>query len=260
MSVLARVFESAGLATVAIALVREHAARVKPPRALWVPFYFGYALGKPDDPAFQHRVIAAALDLLQADSGPVLADYPDEAGPVGMPQASEVAAAVAQPGPGPGSGVEGNNGVSGSGSGSGGEGAPGAGRLNAADTLTALRPYYERWLAQRGRTAVGIAGVPQRRFRGVVRFLEAYAESDAADMDDRPADVSVPQFVRYCADDLKAFCYEARMMQRPDDAEPDIHRWFWGETEVGALIDRITRRLNATGDTRLQATAYGLSR
>ena len=103
MSVLARVFESAGLATVAVALVREHAARVKPPRALWVPFYFGYALGKPDDPAFQHRVIAAALDLLQADSGPVLADYPDEAGPVGMPQASEVAAA-AMPSRGPGRG------------------------------------------------------------------------------------------------------------------------------------------------------------
>ena len=171
MSVLARVFESAGLATVAVALLREHAARVKPPRALWVPFYFGYALGKPDDPAFQHRVIAAALDLLQADSGPVLADYPDEAGPVGMPQASEVAAAIAQPGPGPGSGIEDNNGVSGNGSGSGGEGVPGAERLNAADTLTALRPYYERWLEQRGRTAVGITGVPQRRFRGVVRFF-----------------------------------------------------------------------------------------
>ena len=241
MSVLARVLEAAGIATIAIALVREHAARVRPPRSLWVPFYFGFALGRPNDAPFQHRVIRAALDLLDADAGPVLADFPEDAGPIGMPQASEVAAAMTA---------------------SPASDRRGSGRImaDAADTLTALRPYYERWLEQRGRTAVGITGIPQRRFRGVVRFLEAYAENDGADLEERPADVSVPQFVRYCADDLKAFCYEARMMQRPEDAEPDIHRWFWGETAVGMLIDRITQRMNASGDPALQATAYGLSR
>ena len=233
MSVLARVFESAGLATVAIALVREHAERVRPPRALWVPFYFGYALGKPDDPAFQRQVIAAALATLDAAEGPVLADYPEDAGPVGLPQASEVGVAPTN-----------------------GDAKP----LDAAGEITALRAYYERWQEQRGRTAVGITGIPQRRFRGIIRFLEAYAASDDADIDERPADVSVPQFVRYCADDLKAFCYEARMAQRPNDSEPEIHNWFWGETAVGALIDSITQRLNATGDAQLQATAYGLSR
>ena len=242
MSVLARVFEAAGLTTVAVALVREHAQRTRPPRALWVPFYFGYAMGKPDDPAFQHDVLAAALDTLRADAGPVLVDYPDDAGPIGMPQASEVAASANG---GAGNGTSGNGEVK---------------TLDAADEITALRGYYERWVEQRGRSAVGLTGVPQRRFRGVIRFLEAYADSDEADFDDRPADVSVPQFVRYCADDLKAFCYEARMNQRPSDSEADVHRWFWGETAVGALIDRITQRLNATGDTRLQATAYGLSR
>ena len=233
MSVLARVFESAGLTTVAVALVREHAERVKPPRALWVPFYFGYALGKPDDPKFQHEVISAALDLVNATAGPVLADYPDDAGPVGMPQASDVATAA-------------TNGA--------------AKPLDAAGEITALRGYYERWQEQRGRTAVGITGIPQRRFRGIIRFLEAYAASDDADMDERPNDVSIPQFARYCADDLKAFCYEARMAQRPDDNETEIHSWFWGETAVGALIDSITQRLTATGDRKLQATAYGLSR
>ena len=233
MSVLARVFEAAGLTTVAIALVREHAERVRPPRALWVPFYFGYALGKPDAAAFQHQVISAALGMLDAPRGPVLADYPDEAGPIGMPQSSEVAAST--------------NGDTDR-------------TLDAAGEITALRGYYERWQDQRGHTAVGVTGIPQRRFRGIIRFLEAYAESDDADMDERPADVSVPQFARYCADDLKAFCYEARMAQRPNDSEPDIHRWFWGETAVGTLIDSITQRLNATGDAKLQATAYGLSR
>ena len=233
MSVLARVFEEAGLTTVAVALVREHAERVRPPRALWVPFYFGYTMGKPGDPDFQHQVLAAALAMLDAEAGPVLADYPEDAGPIGLPQASEVAAST--------------NGDS-------------VKPLDAADEITALRGYYERWQEQRGRTAVGVTGIPQRRFRGIIRFLEAYAERDDADMDERPADVSVPQFVRYCADDLKAFCYEARMAQRPNDSETAIHTWFWGETAVGALIDSITQRLNATGDARLQATAYGLSR
>ena len=233
MSVLARVFEEAGLTTVAIALVREHAERVQPPRALWVPFYFGYTMGKPDDPDYQHQVLAAALGTLDADAGPVLADYPEDAGPLGMPQASEVTAST-----------------------NGDTVKP----LDAADEITALRGYYERWQEQRGRTAVGVTGIPQRRFRGIIRFLEAYAERDDADMDERPADVSVPQFVRYCADDLKAFCYEARMAQRPNDTEADIHTWFWGETAVGSLIASITQRLNSTGDAKLQATAYGLSR
>ncbi len=235
MSVLARVFEAAGLTTVAIALVREHAERVRPPRALWVPFYFGYSMGKPDDPDFQHQVLAAALATLDAEAGPVLADYPEEAGPIGLPQASEVETASTN-------------------------GDAAKPPLDAAGEITALRGYYERWQEQRGRTAVGITGVPQRRFRGIIRFLEAYAENDEADIDERPDDVSVPQFVRYCADDLKAFCYEARMAQRPNDGEADIHRWFWGETAVGALIDSITQRLNASGDAKLQATAYGLSR
>ena len=221
------------MTTVAIALVREHAERVRPPRALWVPFYFGYALGKPDDPEFQRQVISTALSTLETESGPVLTDYPEDAGPIGLPQASEVSA----------------TGTNGS-----------AKSLDAAGEITALRGYYERWQDQRGHTAVGITGIPQRRFRGIIRFLEAYAASDDADMEERPADVSVPQFARYCADNLKAFCYEARMAQRPNDDETDIHRWFWGETAVGALIDSITRRLNATDDPSLKAMAYGLSR
>ena len=187
----------------------------------------------PTTPTSSIRSSPPPWDTLDAESGPVLADYPEEAGPIGLPQASEVTASA-----------------------NGDADKP----LDAAGEITALRGYYERWQEQRGRTAVGVTGIPQRRFRGIIRFLEAYAERDDADMDERPADVSVPQFVRYCADDLKAFCYEARMAQRPDASETDIHTWFWGETAVGALIDSITQRLNATGDAKLQATAYGLSR
>ena len=90
MCVIARVFEEEGLATVSIALVKEHAAKVKPPRALFVPFPYGYPLGKPDDPEFQHQVIAAAFNLLEGPEGPVLVDFPEETGTTALPQASEV--------------------------------------------------------------------------------------------------------------------------------------------------------------------------
>ena len=61
MSALAHYFEEEGLATTAIALVRHHAERIRPPRALWVPFELGRPLGAPDEPDFQKRVLRAAL-------------------------------------------------------------------------------------------------------------------------------------------------------------------------------------------------------
>ena len=56
---LARAIESEGVATTSISLVREHTEKIKPPRALFVPFPFGHALGRPNDAALQHRVLRA---------------------------------------------------------------------------------------------------------------------------------------------------------------------------------------------------------
>ena len=67
---LARTLEAEGISTTSISLVREHTEKVKPPRALWVPFPFGAALGRAEDPALQHRVLRAALDLLSEPAGP----------------------------------------------------------------------------------------------------------------------------------------------------------------------------------------------
>ena len=90
---LSRALERAGLVTVGITLVREHTEKVKPPRALWVPFPYGRPLGAPNDPELQLGVIRAALDLYSAPGGPVLADFlqPDEnsTGDLTLPQASD---------------------------------------------------------------------------------------------------------------------------------------------------------------------------
>jgi hypothetical protein len=77
VSLIAAELERRGVATVALQLLREVARKVRPPRALFVPFKHGYPLGSPNDAASQHAVIEAALRLLEDPSimPPVLIDY-----------------------------------------------------------------------------------------------------------------------------------------------------------------------------------------
>ncbi len=77
MGLVAAELERRGISTVAVQLLRHVAERVRPPRGLRVPFPHGYPLAAPDDPARQHGVIEAALELLAAPSlgPPVLRDY-----------------------------------------------------------------------------------------------------------------------------------------------------------------------------------------
>lgn len=77
VGLVAAELERRGISTVAIQLLREVAERVRPPRALFVPFPHGYPLAAPHDAARQHGVLEAALRLLEDRSliPPVLADY-----------------------------------------------------------------------------------------------------------------------------------------------------------------------------------------
>jgi hypothetical protein len=77
VGLVAAELEREGIATVVIQLLREVAQRVRPPRALFVPFPHGYPIGKPQDPAEQHAVLEAALRILEDPSltPPVLVDY-----------------------------------------------------------------------------------------------------------------------------------------------------------------------------------------
>ena len=219
------------MTTVSLALIREHAEKVKPPRALFVPFPYGYPLGKPADPEFQHRVLAAAFDLLECDEGPVLVDFPEETGNADLTQASMV------------------------------ETSPDPIMEDAANEVTALRPFYERWVeGHDGRTSVGLSGIPQRRFRGMIRFLQSYAQGEEADIESRPAEIDVGQYIRYCVDDLKAFTYEARLEQRPASTDTELHTWFWGKTAAGHLVTDLAQRMKDSGDVALERMANGLAR
>jgi len=78
VSLVAAELERQGISTVVIQLLRNVAEKVRPPRALFVPFKHGYPLDTPRDPRRQLAVIEAALKVLEDPSvkaGPVLRDY-----------------------------------------------------------------------------------------------------------------------------------------------------------------------------------------
>jgi hypothetical protein len=232
VGVLARVFEEHGLATTSISLVREHTEKVKPPRALFVPFPFGHPLGEADDPELQTRVMRAAFALLDEPEGPVLVDYPED---IFAEQDLNLAQAATVPAP--------------------------AIPPDVAFELTALRPYYEQWVqAHAGRTAVGLTGVDQRRFRGLVRLLEAYAADRDVDVPEWNRDVPLPQFLRWASDDVKAFYLEARMQQKPAATFQELNEWLWSETALSNLLRTVRDRLRAQGDPKLDAIAFGIAR
>lgn len=71
--------EEAGIATVALSLLPEVTKKVRPPRTLFVPFRFGYPLGRPNGRALQREIILSALRLLDRTDLPVFAEFPETA-------------------------------------------------------------------------------------------------------------------------------------------------------------------------------------
>ncbi len=55
--------ERRGVVTAAVSLMPEITRKVRPPRALEVPWTLGYPLGKPNDPPLQQRTLRALLRL-----------------------------------------------------------------------------------------------------------------------------------------------------------------------------------------------------
>lgn len=77
MSLVAAELERQGITTVVIQLLRKMAMRVRPPRALFVPFRHGYPLDQPQNSDRQHAVLRAMLAVAEENSvtPPVLRDF-----------------------------------------------------------------------------------------------------------------------------------------------------------------------------------------
>jgi D-proline reductase (dithiol) PrdB len=219
--------------TTGISLVRENTEALKPPRFLWTSFPLGRPLGKPNDPAFQRRVILAALDLLRRPSGPVLEDYPEDApsdpAPAGEADAGEglfCPVDFSQP-----------------------KGEPGTWSSRLASELALMRPWYELSLKRRGRTTFGVARAP----------VEVLAEQLGAAADGRQEAVADLILLKRTLEDLKAYWLEA-MTAQPGDYPPNrINRLLWRETELGRAMLVVHAAFHGSNDPMHQAFSRALA-
>ena len=222
MGGLGHYLEREGLATAQISLIRVHTEKIRPPRALWVPFELGRPLGAPDEPDFQTRVLRALLALLDADAGPVLADFPDDAPEAGDMEGWSCPVNLAPP---PGE----------------------AGDRSAALTreIAALAPWHD--LANNGR---GATGAP---IADVARFLLALRD-DPATPSPWP-DLDRAEALKHATEDLKAFYLDAATA-KPGHASPTaVSDWLWNETAAGDLIRDLRRVCLDSGDDALRHLA-----
>ncbi len=240
---LARKLEEAGLSTVGISLVRLHTQKVRPPRYLFVPFPYGRALGKPNDPAFQQEVIEAALALFNRPESekPVLEDFPvilDE-----EPENDEIlACALVFP---PRKKEKQNSPVE---------------AEEVAAEIKALRPFYEESRQKLGRTMVGTSLIPPEEIEKAALYLSRFALAQAVNPPERPPQTRPVQYLRWCADDLKAFYLEAAVAKQGNQpwTNKQLQDWLWKQTALGALILAVRRQINETGDAVDKGIGFGL--
>ena len=242
MGGLAHYLEDEGIPTVGISLIRTHTEKMKPPRALAVPFELGRPFGPPNEPDFQRRVLAMALGLFEGSrSPPVLEDFPDE--PPGSDAHSEGWAcpvSFAEP-------VE---------------------DLSDADLIeraltreiALLRPWYDEAARNFRRSAFGISG---KSADEIAHVIAAYVTDPDGSPDPIAGERKLVGLKR-CIDDLRYFYCEAAIA-RPDARTSDlaVANWLWGETTLGKMIiairDHLMDEAEASGNAglkRLATTAF----
>ena len=191
--------------------MREHSEAIKPPRALWVPFELGRPLGQPNDAEFQQRVLRACLGLLEANSGPVLEDYPEDV-PADADSGNMIGMSCQIELPQPPSNES---------------------ELTRSllQEIEQIMPWYELAVNQRHRTTVGISELD---IADAARFLIDFIE-DSSTPSPRP-EVEIGPMLKFACEDLKAFYSEAMSAQPGMSTSMAVESWLWSETVLGKLL------------------------
>ncbi|WP_428663212.1 hypothetical protein [Reyranella sp.] len=186
--------------------MREHTETVRPPRALWVTFDLGRPLGVPDDPPFQRRVVKAALDLLARTDSPLIADYPEH-----VPEMTDFS----------------------------GWACPINLAPSEVDSLVAeidrLATWYDRSVANLGRTTVGVSGLDMPAAGALV--------SHALD-----GELPEAQALKEAIDDLRAYYLEAASAFPDPGTSATRKKWFWEETRLAQAMLALQPKLAASAD------------
>ncbi len=211
MGALSHHIEAAGIATTQVSLVREHTVALAPPRALWVPFPLGRPLGAANDPAFQRKVLLAALSLLERGSGPVLEDFPEDAPRNTEEDETPLACPVTF--------------------------APTKARTLGDEfnaEMAALEPWYALALKQRMRTTVGLSGLSAA---DAATYISRFIDGEV----DRPyRDGLTPGLaLRLVCEDVKSYYLEARAAQPGKATHDALFNWFWTQTVAARVFVRL---------------------
>jgi D-proline reductase (dithiol) PrdB len=198
---IAYYLESEGIQTAGIALFREIAQTMKPPRILWVSFPLGRPLGKPSDAAFQAEVIKHALGLLDAEQGPVLEDYPIDLPDIDRPPPACPVSFQRKR-----------------------DDESWHGRLS--QEVGSLTPWYELGLKRRGRTTVGVC---ESSINDIVADVTTWA-------DDVMQPFPEPSWLKLALEDLKSFYSEAITAQPGDYEAGYSDALIFDDTVLGELI------------------------
>ena len=187
------------------------------------------------------------LALLDAPSGPVLRDYPQDAPtPVNDDAADPWACPVSFPAPAPANEVDAL-----------------VQQLQAEARL--LAPWFEEGRRTRGRTAVGNSGKGPEAIDEILEIFARFAATGSRDVLDgyahplpdvsQPADGETPNLLRYLGDDIKAYYFEAATSQ-PGRAFPtpgELNEWFFLQTLAGDIFYQVRQRLIEAEDQSLPA-------
>ena len=230
MSAIGHYLEAAGIPTVSISLIRLHTEKLRPPRALFVPYELGRPLGVPSDAAFQTRVLRAALALLERTDGPLIVDHTEEA-PLGAAQSEGEGwtCPVAFPSPTA-------------------EETPAAALQRE---IASLKPWQALAAERRGRTTVDQSGLA---IEAIGAYVSAFAAGEGPGV---PLEgVAHSEAFKRCVDDLQAFYQEAATAQPGHGAShTDVLDWFWGQTLAGKALLACREHARQMDDERLKFIA-----
>jgi hypothetical protein len=252
VSVIQRQIEAQGVTTVSISLFRPFAEKVKPPRALWVPFPFGRPLGAPNNKSIQRKVIFAMFDLLTREKGPVLEDLLlDESEEHLDARHQKVGQKCSA------KGCNFDDALASEEPTAPREIAPYDGDFPSVCTeIAALKRHHKTYMEKYdGRTQVGYSGVSTDTIENAARNLDDYVNKKELAIPSSEQDSAVAQnaFVRLCADDLKAYYLEARLAEKGGESaenSTEYNDWIWYETKIGSLIVAARGRVIETTDRK----------
>jgi len=200
------------MATVALGSVRKQIESTAPPRGLWCNFPLGRPLGKPGDPEFQHRVLAAAFGLLESPE-PIVTEFGESIPDRG----DEVLACPLPPRHDP-------------------DAHP------AIDEARGLRAAYDRGVElSNGRIGAGrvvAADDVPAAIEAFIRITEGTSWKEAG----------IPGLPMRVSQDIRGY-YETAALAMVDHAPPAwaAARWFLDETEAGKVLTAARSEMERQG-------------